>query len=132
LAEDEAEFKSRKGEEYAKHAETLLSFFGGRRKSLSSSLSKRRMAEQAKSDIEESEQAIADMQEQLGDLKGEMETALDEVEAKYDALIADTKEVPVAPKKTDVRVGLFGVAWLPHYLVESGGRIIEIPAYAAS
>ena len=72
------------------------------------------------------------MQEQVGDLQGEMETALDEVEAKYDALIADTKEVPVAPKKTDVRVGLFGVAWLPHYLVESGGRIIEIPAYAAS
>ncbi len=70
LAEDEADFKSRKGEEYAKHAETLLSFFGGRRKSLSSSLSKRRMAENAKADIEESEQAIADMQEQLGDLQG--------------------------------------------------------------
>ena len=131
LAEDEAEFKSRKGEEYAKHAETLLSLFGGRRKSLSSSLSKRRMAEKAKVDIEESEQAIADMQEQLGSLKGEMEVALDEVEAKYDALIADTKEVPVAPKKTDVRVGMFGVAWVPHYLVESAGRTLEIPAYAA-
>ncbi|MCA9865074.1 MAG: ATP-binding protein [Anaerolineae bacterium] len=131
LAEDEAEFKSRKGEEYAKHAETLLSFFGGRRKSLSSSLSKRRMAEKAKADIEESEQAIADMQEQLGDLKGEMEVALDEVEAKYDALIADTKEVPVAPKKTDVRVAMFGVAWVPHYLVESGGRTLEVPAYTA-
>ena len=131
LAEDEAEFKSRKGEEYAKHAETLLSLFGGRRKSLSSSLSKRRMAEKAKVDIEESEQAIADMQEQLGSLKGEMEVALDEVEAKYDALIADTKEGPVAPKKTDVRVGMFGVAWVPHYLVESAGRTQEIPAYAA-
>lgn len=131
LAEDEAEFKSRKGEEYAKHAETLLSFFGGRRKSLSSSLSKRRMAEKAKADIEESEQTIADLQEQLGDLKGEMEAALDEVEAKYDALIAGTKEIDVAPRKTDIRVRLFGVAWMPHYLVESGGRPLEIPAYAA-
>ena len=70
-------------------------------------------------------------QEQLGDLKGEMEVALDEVEAKYDALIADTKEVPVAPKKTDVRVAMFGVAWVPHYLVESGGRTLEVPAYTA-
>lgn len=132
LAEDEADFKSRKGEEYAKHAETLLSFFGGRRKSLSSSLSKRRMAEKAKADIEESEQAIADMQAHMSEMNEEMEAALDEVEAKYDALIAETKEVPVMPKKTDVRVAMFGVAWVPHYLVQSGGRPVEIPAYAAA
>ena len=131
LAEDEADFKSRKGEEYAKHAETLLSFFGGRRKSLSASLSKRRMADKAKADIEESQQTIADLQEQVGDLQEEMEAAMAEVEAKWDALMADTREIPVAPRKTDVRVRLFGVAWLPHYLVDSAGRALEIPAYAA-
>jgi hypothetical protein len=131
LAEDQAEYRSRRGEEYAKHAETLLSFFGGRRKSLSSSLSKRRMAEQAKADIEESEQAIADLQEQLGNLQGEMEAALDEVEAKWQQLMDDTTELPVAPRKSDVRVTMFGVAWLPHYLVESNGRTVEAPAYAA-
>jgi hypothetical protein len=130
LAEDEAEFKSRKGEEYAKHAETLLSFFGGRRKSLSASLSKRRMAEKAKADIEESQQAIAEMQEQFGDLQEEMEAELAEVEAKWDALMAETREIPVAPRKTDVRVRLYGVAWLPHYLVDNAGRPLEIPAYA--
>ncbi len=131
MAKDEADYKSRRGEEYAKHAETLLSFFGGRRKSLSSSLSKRRMAEKAEASLEESKQAIADLETQVGGLKEEMEAAMDEVEAKYDALIADTKEIPVAPKKSDVRVTLFGVAWLPHYLAESGGRQVEIPAYAA-
>ena len=131
LAEDEADFKSRKGEEYAKHAETLLSFFGGRRKSLSASLSKRRMAEKAKADIEESQQTIAELQDQLGDLQEEMEAEMAEVEAKWDALMADTREIPVAPRKTDVRVRLFGVAWLPHYLVDSAGRPLEIPAYAA-
>jgi hypothetical protein len=132
LAEDQAEFKSRKGEEYMKHAETLLSFFGGRRKSLSTSLSKRRMAEQAKADIEESEQTIADLQEQIGGLQGEMEAELDEVEARWDELMADTTEMPVAPRKSDIRVALFGVAWLPHYLVESNGRTVEVPAYATS
>ncbi len=131
LADDEAEYKSRRGEEYLKHAETLLSVFGGRRKSLSSSMTKRRMAEKAKADMEESEQVIADLQEQLGEQQADMEAALDEVEAKYDALMADTREVPVAPRKTDIRVGMFGVAWLPHYLVQSGGRSLEIPAYAA-
>ncbi len=132
LAEDEAEFKSRKGEEYLKHAETLLGFLGGKRRSLSSSLSKRRMAEKAKADIEESKQAIAHYQEQIEDLQEDMEEMLDEVEAKHDALIAETKEVPVTPKKSDVRVGMFGVAWLPHYVAESGGRLVEIPAYKAS
>lgn len=131
LAQDESDLKSRRGEEYLKHAETLLSFFGKGRKNISGSMSKRRMAEKAEANVEESRQAIADLQAQLGDQQAEMEAALDEIEAKYDALIADTQEMPVAPRKTDVRVGLFGVAWMPHYLVENGGRTLEIPAYAA-
>ena len=81
--------------------------------------------------MEESQQAIADMEQQIGDLKGEMEAELDEVEAKWDALMGETREVPVMPKKSDVRVGLFGVAWLPHYLVADGNRTLEVPAYAA-
>jgi hypothetical protein len=129
LAEDEADYKARKGEELAKHAETLLSIFGGRRKSLSGSLSKRRMAAKAKADIEESEQTIADLQEQLGELMAEMEAELDAVEARWEALMAESTQIPVAPRKSDVRVQLFGVAWLPHYLVDSGGRAIEVPAY---
>ncbi len=130
LAEDKAEYEGRKREEYAKHAETLLGFLGGRRKSLSGSLSKRRMAENARADIEESEQTILTLQEQVGDLKEEMEAALDEIEARWEGLVADTREVPVAPRKTDVRVTLFGVAWQPHYLVtDVSGRAVELMAY---
>ena len=116
--------------EYAKHAETLLGFLGGRRKSLSGSLSKRRMAEKAKADIEESQQAIADLQEQLGDLREAMEADLDTVEAKWAELLDDTRELPVAPRKTDIRLPLFGVAWLPHYLAtDAAGRAVELAAY---
>jgi hypothetical protein len=130
LAEDQADYQGRKQEEYAKHAETLLGFLGGRRKSLSGSLSKRRMAEKAKADIEESEQAIADLQEQLGALRDEMEAELDAVEAKWQDLMDDSRELPVAPRKTDVRLPLFGVAWLPHYLAtDAAGRAIELAAY---
>ena len=130
LAEDQADYEGRKREEYAKHAETLLGFFGGRRKSLSGSLSKRRMADKAKADIEESEQAIAALQEQLGSLKEEMEAELDEVEAKWEAIMAETKEMPIAPRKTDVRVALFGVAWQPCYLAtDASGRTVDLPAY---
>jgi len=130
LAEDQADYDGRKREEYAKHAETLLGFLGGRRKSLSSSLSKRRMTEKAKADIEESQQAIADLQEQLGGLREELEAELDGVEAKWQDLMDDTRELPVTPRKTDVRLPLFGVAWLPHYLVnDAAGRAVELAAY---
>jgi len=130
LAEDQADYDGRKREEYAKHAETLLGFLGGRRKSLSGSLSKRRMTEKAKADIEESQQAIADLQEQLGGLREELEAELDGVEAKWQDLMDDTRELPVAPRKTDVRLPLFGVAWLPHYLVnDAAGRAVELAAY---
>ncbi|WP_374686729.1 hypothetical protein, partial [Promineifilum sp.] len=130
LAQDKAEYDQRKGEEYAKHAETLLSIFGGRRKSLSGSMSKRRMTANAKADIEESEQTIVALQEQLGGLKEELEVELDKIEARWDAIMAETKTMPVAPRKSDVRVALFGVAWQPHYLVtDASGRALEIPAY---
>jgi hypothetical protein len=131
LAEDEVELKQRRGEEYMKHAETLLGIFGGRRRSLSSSLSKRRMAEKAEADVEESKEAIAELQEQMGDLEAELEAELDEVEAKWNDLMSETKELPVSPRKTDVRVRMFGVAWVPHYLAMSGGREVEVPGYSA-
>jgi len=132
LAEDQADYDGRKREEYAKHAETLLGFLGGRRKSLSGSLSKRRMADKAKADIEESQQTIADLQEQVGELREEMEAELDAVEAKWQDLMDDTRELPVAPRKTDVRLPLFGVAWLPYYLAsDAAGRAVELAAYAA-
>ena len=90
------------------------------------------MADKAKADIEESQQAIADLQEQLGELREEMEAELDAVEAKWLDLMDDTREVPVAPRKTDVRLPLFGVAWLPHYLAsDAAGRAVELAAYAA-
>ena len=102
LAEDEAEFKSRKGEEYAKHAETLLSLFGGRRKSLSSSLAKRRMAEKAKVDIEESEQAIADMQKSGAGFAG-FATWLDMTPAHPDLFaMPDSTSFIQLPWKKDV------------------------------
>ena len=56
LREDEAELSNRKLEEAGTHLENITGLFGGRRKAtrLSSSLTKRRMTEQAKSDVEES------------------------------------------------------------------------------
>lgn len=120
LAEDQAELSGRKVEEWAKHAETLFGILGKRRRSLSSSLSKRRMTANAKADVEESEQAIAEFQADIAELQAELEAALDEVEAKWQAIADEESELPLKPTKTNITVDSFGVAWVPMYQVDGG------------
>jgi hypothetical protein len=60
LAKDESDLSARKMDELGTAAQTVMSMFGRRKKSLSSSLTKRRMTSRAKADVEESLEAIAD------------------------------------------------------------------------
>jgi hypothetical protein len=131
LREDEAEFSHRKMEEMGTHAENVLGMFGGRKSSrrLSSSLRKRRMTEQAQSDVEESEDAIAQYQKDIQALESERQEVIDEISDRWGHVVNDISEITVTPKKSDIFLELFGVAWMPYYLVESGGGIIELPAF---
>jgi hypothetical protein len=45
--------------------------------------------------------------------------------------VNETTEVTIMPKKTDVFVNLFGVAWIPHYIAQTGADTIELPAFGA-
>ena len=129
MAEDEEEYKRRKQEEAVKHAETIFGLFTGRRKSVSSSLSKRRMTAQAKADIEESKDAIAEFEREMDALKEELEDAVAEVEDKWEEIINDVTEISVSPYKKDIDPEIFGVAWFPYHLVQSGDRIEELPGF---
>jgi hypothetical protein len=131
LREDEAELSNRKVEEAGTHLENLTGLFGGRRKAsrLSSSLTKRRMTEQAKADVEESVNAIAEYKKQIIDLQRRREETLAEINDRWGRIVSDTTEVTVNPKKTDVFVNLFGVAWVPYYVVRTGAETLELPAF---
>ena len=133
LREDEAELSHRKMEEAGTHFENLTGLFGGRRKAsrLSSSLSKRRLTEQAKADVEESQDAIEDFQAQIADLERQRQEIINEIHDKWGKVVSSTSEVTVAPKKTDVFVNLFGVAWMPYYIVRTGDDTMELPAFGA-
>ncbi|MBN2115121.1 MAG: DUF853 family protein [Anaerolineales bacterium] len=133
LREDEAELSNRKVEEAGTHLENLTGFFGGRRKAsrLSSSLTKRRMTEQAKSEVEESLDAIDQFKAQLKELEKRREEVIAEINDRWGGLVNDIVEVTIAPKKTDVFVKLFGVAWLPHYIIKSDTDTFELPAFGA-
>ena len=131
LREDEAELSHRKMEEAGTHLENITGLFGGRRKAtrLSSSLTKRRMTEQAKADVEESLDAIDQYKAQIRELERRQAEVIAEINDKWGRVVNEITEVTIAPKKTDVLVKLFGVAWMPHYVIRSGDETFELPAF---
>jgi hypothetical protein len=131
LREDEAELSHRKVEEAGTHIENVTGLFGGRRsvRRLSSSLTKRRQTEQAKADVEESVDAIALYKQQIAEAEKQREELMAEINNKWGDAVNDITEITVNPKKTDVFVNLFGVAWMPYYNVQAGGATIELAAF---
>ena len=130
LAEDQTEHEHRKWEERGNLAELGASLIGiGRKKSLSSQLSKRRLTEQAKADVDESIDAIADFKRQIAELEKQHQEAIAAINARWGDVVNDITEVTVSPKKTDVFVNLFGVAWTPYYVIRTGEETIELPAF---
>jgi len=120
-------------EEAGTHLENLTGLFGGKRSArrLSSSLTKRRMTEQAKADVEESVDAIDEFKRQLADLQKRREETVAELNDKWGKVVGNISEVTVAPKKSDVFVTLFGVAWLPYYIIKTNTGTMELSAFGA-
>ncbi len=129
LEEDEAEYKRRKLEETATHAETLFSLFSKRRRSVSSSMSKRRMTSRAREEVEESKDEIERLQREIDALEAEMQKALDELEQKWEDVAARTTSIPVTPYKKDITLDLFGIGWMPYHVVMVDNRLETLPAF---
>jgi hypothetical protein len=128
LEQDKNELSLRKREETLAHAETILSLFSQRRRTLSTSLNKRRMSQRAEAEVTESEDTIRELQEEVARLEMEEETALQELRQKWLGIVNDVTEVTVKPFKQDVTTAVFGIAWFPYYVVngkEVPGFVIE-------
>jgi hypothetical protein len=132
LKQDEAELSNRRMDELGTGLETVVGFLGlGRKRSISSSLSKRRMASQAKSDVQESVDAIKDMQEQIAAIEEEKATDIQAVNDKWGEVANQITEIPITPQKKDILPDFFGVAWMPYHLVKIGEEFIELPGFGA-
>jgi hypothetical protein len=130
LQQDQTELEERKREELVSGAETMFSLLGGRRsRRISAAMSKHRMTAQSKADVDESVDVIAEYKQQLAQLEQARQQALDEAGSKWGEVVNDVTELPILPKKTDVYVNLFGVAWMPYYQVKTAEQAVEIPAF---
>jgi len=130
LEEDKSDLSQRKMEEYGTHAETALSLFSRRKKSLSRSLSKRRMTEKAEADVKESIQAIEEYERQITDLEAEKGEALQEVNDRWEEIASQVTEISVTPYKKDILVEAFGVAWFPYYVAQVGDEMLEVAGFS--
>ncbi len=132
LKQDQAELSSRKMEELGTGLETVAGFLGfGRKRSISSSITKRRMAKQAKGNVEESVDAIKDFQEQIAAIEAEKGNDVQAVMDKWAEVANQVNEIPIAAQKKDVRLDFFGVAWMPYHLVKIGEQLDELPGFSA-
>ena len=132
LEQDKSELSSRKLEEAGNVAETFAGLLGiGRKHSISSSLTKRRMTSQAKSDVEESVASIKDLQEQIAAIENDKATALQAVNDKWGEAANQISEIPIAAQKSDILLDFFGVAWMPYHLVKTGEQLTELRGFSA-
>lgn len=119
LAADQATYDARKREEAIGIGETVLGFFMGRRSStgLSKAATKRRMTTQAKVNIDESTDIIADLQKEVADLEAQFKDATDDITRKWADLLDHLESDEIKPRRTDVDVRLAALAWLPSWLI---------------
>jgi len=109
--------------------EAVLGMLTGRKRSISSTISKVRMAASAKDKQKAEELDLKALEEQMQALLKEKEEAIKEVNEKWADVAADVSEVSINPTKSNIFEDVFGVGWLPFYQIENAGAQIEIPAF---
>lgn len=128
VEELQREVSQRTAEEVGKGLETIVSLFGGRKRSVSGNLAKRRMTAGAKADLNTAREDLESLNKQLEELTELKENEQKELEEKWARVVDDESEVPVNTTKSNIYTDFFGVAWVPYYQAEFAGQIVEIPA----
>ena len=116
-------------ESFATGGGALLGMLTGRKRSLSSTMSKVRMSAAAKDKKLAEEQDLEALNDQMKDLLLQKEKALKVINDKWAEVTTKISEVSITPTKSDIFAELFGVGWLPYYLTENAGSQVEIPAF---
>jgi hypothetical protein len=131
LKTDEAELAARKRDEVLGIGESAFNLLAGRRASsaLSKASRKRTMTQRAKADVEESIEAIEDLEQQLQALEAEWEDQAAEIKDAWADKLEEVEEFEVKPRRTDVAVEFCGLAWAPVWRVTlEDGSQVDLPA----
>jgi hypothetical protein len=130
LRNDQEELDSRKMEQTHSIAENVLGIFSkGKTRRLKGAIAKDRLKDQAEADVEESRISIDQLKEQITDLHKQKEQKTQEITARWGEMVEKENEIVLTPRKSDVFIDHFGIAWMPFYQVVAGDQTIELPAF---
>lgn len=121
--------KQRRLETLATGGSAVIGMLSGRKRSISSTLSKNRMASAAKDRLEAEETTLKQYLAQLEELKNSKLEVENEVREKWEGIADEISEVTIKPTKSAIFSDIFAVAWLPYYIVEVDGKKLELPAF---
>lgn len=129
LEKDKKTLSNRRIEEASTGLQTVIGFLGKSKKSVNSSLTKRRMTATAKANVEESEVMIEKYKSELAELEAKQQEAVDAYQSSTEGKTAQIEEIVVKPLKKDVVIEFFGLAWAPVYAFKNGDNWLEIDAF---
>ena len=112
-AREAASHKSRQAQEWVNVGETVLSFFTGRSKSLSTAATRRRQVVEAAGRLEDAQGELAAAREAAFELEQELERKIQEIEVREGQARGATTEREIRLDRQDVRVVSAGVLWIP-------------------
>jgi hypothetical protein len=128
LSLEKRELADRKREEFFTRGEALLSLFKGRTTyTLSRTSRSARMKNQTKGQLTESEEVIADLEDQMDAAKTKFEAEIQSVNDRWAKVATDVQDYTITPLKKDIQVELFGIGWIPYYFVEVNGQPLLLP-----
>jgi DNA helicase HerA-like ATPase len=136
IVKKETVAKSRKGEVLVSLGESLVGAFLGRRsiRGASTTLSKYRQSKTAAMSIEEARRAAVAVKGEISGLEEEILAKTEDISLKWEEAAEKIERVPVTPRRTDIEVDFFGLAWVPHWQItlrdKLGGTTTEdAPAF---
>ena len=109
---------------------TIIGMLMGRKRSLGSSITKTRMTSEAKSMLSREKKELEDIKDELEDLEKEFSEKQEELAADFDKLARDITRMPYSPKKSDIFLSFYGVAWLPYYIFKDGNYTRQVRAFS--
>ncbi len=135
LAADEAEHAARRQQEYVGLGESVLGWVLGRRstRTLSTAANRRRMTARAGQNVEKTRAQIKELEAEIAELDADLKEQAEEITIKWAALLDEIDTAEITPRRTDVKVELVLLAWLPSWLIRyddgTRTRVETIAAY---
>ncbi|MBU7045625.1 MAG: ATP-binding protein [Theionarchaea archaeon] len=117
LAKKKAKAGAHKKEMAVSVGESVLGMFMGRRstRTASKAMTKYRQSKMAGMEVDEAEETVEILQDEIKGLEQELKEETETITKQWDEVLEEIEEVPIKPRKSDVQVDMFALAWVPHW-----------------